>query len=94
MLCLGAQFVLPDPAFPVDRLLTGNALDDVDTLVNKKFKAISEDDLKENLKHPSHVPNHPWGTTELTSVRLLACLARMLQMMRLLSECITLRSSD
>ena len=70
---LRAQFVLPDKNFPVDTLVTPSMdpNDNVDTLVTKQFEAIDEKQLQENLTHPGVAPVHMWGTTGLTSVRLL-----------------------
>ena len=67
-----AQFVLPDPAFPVDTLVTPamSATDNVDTLVTKQFVAVSAAELQENLTPAGVAPAQPWGTTDLTSVRL------------------------
>lgn len=74
--CLHVQFVLPDPAFPVDSLVTPSmiATDNVDTLVTKQFVAVSAEELRENLSHPGVAPVQPWGTTDLTSVRLARTL--------------------
>ena len=63
--------MLPDPAFPVDSLITPSmsATDNVDTLVTKQFVAVSAAELQENLTPPGVAPAQPWGTTDLTSVR-------------------------
>ena len=64
--------MLPDPAFPVDSLVTPSmsATDNVDTLVTKQFVAVSAAELQDNLTHPGVAPVQPWGTTNLTSVSL------------------------
>lgn len=73
MLCLRVQNLLPDPAYKLDPLLTpwtpGHENDNCDTLLTKKFVAISDQELQANLTNPHVTPTTPWGTTK---VRLVA----------------------
>ena len=49
----------------------GQANDHCDTLLTKKFTAISDQQLQDNLTHPQIAPRTRWGTDARLKVRLV-----------------------